>query len=69
MDHEIEHPDESRYPQYIGRVNQVFMQILHECGYNVAVKTWEPMGAASVRTDKVVTFGLTEAVHTLLKAY
>ena len=69
MDHEIEHPDESRYPQYIGRMNQVFMQILHECGYNLAVKTSEPMGAAAVQTDKVVTFRLTEEEHTLLKAY
>ena len=45
------------------------MQILHKCGYNVAVKTSEPMGAASVQTDKVVNVRLTEAEHTLLKAY
>lgn len=45
------------------------MQILHKFGYNIAVKTSEPMGAASVQTDKVVNVRLTEAEHTLLKAY
>ena len=45
------------------------MQILHNCGYNVAVKKSEPMGAASVQTDKVVNVRMTESEHTLLKAY
>ena len=45
------------------------MQILHNCGYDVAVKKSEQMGAASVQTDRVVNVRMTEAEHTLLKAY
>ena len=45
------------------------MQILHNCGYDVVVKISDPMGAASVQTGKVVNVRMTEAEHTLLKAY
>ena len=61
--------DKPRYPNFIDRANQVFMQILNNCGYHVAVKKSKPMGAASVQTDKVVNVRMTEAEHTLLKAY
>ena len=45
------------------------MQNLHLYGYNLGVKFWEQMGAASVQVDKIVNVRMSESEHTLLKAY
>lgn len=45
------------------------MQFLLENGYDVVVKSSRSMGTASVQAEKVVNVRMSEAEHTLLKAY